>query len=60
MRYGGIVPKDPFSKTKAGFKATGKLNRKDYGLVWNKTLDSGGVAVGDEVELVANIELIKQ
>jgi polyisoprenoid-binding protein YceI len=60
VRFGGIVPKDPFGNTKAGFKATGTLNRKDWGLIWNKALDSGGVAIGDEVELVANIELIKK
>lgn len=59
-RYGGLAPKDPFGNTKAGFRATGKPNRKGYGLVWSKALDSGGVAGGDEVDWVANLERIKK
>jgi polyisoprenoid-binding protein YceI len=37
--------------------ATGKVNRKDYGLLWNKTLEAGGVAVGDEVLLTVELEM---
>ncbi len=37
--------------TRVGFEATAKINRKDFGLTWNKTLDAGGVAVGDEVTI---------
>jgi polyisoprenoid-binding protein YceI len=48
--------KDPWGNTKAGFTFSGKLNRKDYGIVWNKTLDSGNLLLGDEVELAINIE----
>jgi polyisoprenoid-binding protein YceI len=40
-----------------GFSATGKLSRKDWGLVWNKTLDAGGVAVGDDIGLQIDGEL---
>jgi polyisoprenoid-binding protein YceI len=57
--YGGTIVKDPFGNTKAGFKLTGKINRKDWGLVWNKALDAGGVAVGDEIKITANIQLLK-
>lgn len=53
------VVKDPWGKMKRGFSATGKLNRKDFGLTWNKTLDAGGVAVGDEVSLSADFELVQ-
>jgi polyisoprenoid-binding protein YceI len=49
--------KDPWGNVKAGFAATGKLSRKDYGLTWNKTLESGNVLVGDEVEIAINIEV---
>lgn len=38
----------------------GKINRKDYGVSWSKVLDTGGALVGDEVELNASLELIKQ
>lgn len=50
---------DPWGNTRAGFHAQGKLNRKDFGMVWNKTLDSGGLVVGDEVQIRLDIECIK-
>jgi len=46
--------------TVRGASATGKLFRKDFGLVWNKTLETGGVAVGDEVELTIDAELVEE
>jgi polyisoprenoid-binding protein YceI len=48
---GGDVAKDPWGGTRTGFTATTKINRKDYGMIWNKTLDNGGVLVGDEVKI---------
>lgn len=42
--------------TKAGFETALTLNRKDYGLTWNRALESGGVLVGEEVEIAINIE----
>jgi polyisoprenoid-binding protein YceI len=59
VEFGGIVPKDPFGNTKAGFSVEGKLNRKDWGISWNRALDFGGVAVGETVKIKCNIELIK-
>ena len=56
--YNGAT-KDPSGHTRAGFNAEGKLNRKDFGMVWNKTLDSGGLVVGDEVQIRLDIECIK-
>lgn len=52
--------KDPRGLTRAGFSAQGKIDRKDVGMVWNKVLDNGGVAVGDEVEITLEIECITQ
>jgi polyisoprenoid-binding protein YceI len=57
-RYNGST-KDPWGNTRAGFSAEGKLNRKDFGMIWNKTLDSGGLVVGDEVQIRLDIECIK-
>jgi len=57
-RYNGSA-KDPWGNTRAGFSAEGKLNRKDFGMVWNKTLDNGGLVVGDEVQIRLEIECIK-
>lgn len=59
VEFGGIVEKDPFGNTKAGFLITGKINRKDWGITWNRALDFGGVAVGETVKLNCHIELLK-
>ena len=53
------VAKDPWGNLRAGFNAEGKLNRKDFGMVWSKTLDGGGLVVGDDVLLKLDIECIK-
>ena len=50
---------DPWGGHRAGFSATGKLNRSDYGLLWNKVLEAGGVAVGEEVKLTIEAELVQ-
>ncbi len=52
--------KDPWGKTRAGAQATATINRKDFGLVWNQTLDAGGVAVGDEVAITIDVEATKR
>ena len=51
--------KDPWGNTKYGFRVTGKVNRKDFGLAWNAVLEAGGVAVSEEVDLALSIELNK-
>jgi polyisoprenoid-binding protein YceI len=50
--------KDPWGNVKSGATATTKISRKDFGLVWNKALESGGVVVGDEVTITLDIELL--
>jgi polyisoprenoid-binding protein YceI len=47
---------DPWGNKKAGFRGTTTLNRKDYGLTWNQTLEAGGVLVGDEIEITIDVE----
>ncbi len=46
--------------TRAGFIATTTVNRKDYGISWNKVLDSGGAMLGEDVEIVLNIEAVEK
>lgn len=58
--FNGIQQKDLYGMTRAGFTGKGKINRKDFGMVWNKVLDNGGLAVGDEVEIDLEVECIKQ
>lgn len=53
--YGGTI-KDPWGNIKAGFKASGKINRKDYGLKWGALTETGGAVVGDEVRMQINVE----
>jgi polyisoprenoid-binding protein YceI len=51
--------KDPWGNEKIGFETATTLNRKDYGINWNKTLDQGGVLVGDEVKVQISVEANK-
>ena len=57
--FNGTV-KDPWGNTRAGFAGTAKINRQDFGISWNKTLDKGGIAVGNEVTILLEIEAILQ
>ncbi len=58
VTFGGMVV-DPWGNTKAGFKLTGELDRKDFGLTWSKTLETGGLLVGDEVTITARVQLLQ-
>ena len=51
--------KDPWGNEKMGFELATTLNRKDYGINWNKTLDQGGFLVGDEVKVQISVEANK-
>ncbi len=51
---------DPSGNTRRGASATATINRKDFGLTWNKALEAGGVVVGDEVLISIDVELIKE
>jgi polyisoprenoid-binding protein YceI len=48
--------KDPWGGTRAGFETATTLNRKDYGIVWNKAIDNGGVLLGEDVKVEINLE----
>ncbi len=52
--------KDPWGGERAGFSATTKIKRSDFGLTWNQLLETGGVAVGDDVKISIDVELVKQ
>ncbi len=51
--------KDPWGNQRIGLSATGKINRKDFGLTWNSALETGGVLVGEEVILTLDVQFIK-
>ena len=56
---GGTV-EDPWGNIRSGFVLNGKINRKDFGLNWNKAIEAGGVVVGDEIKLVIEVEGIEE
>jgi polyisoprenoid-binding protein YceI len=51
--------KDPWGNTRVGLSATTRINRKDFGLTWNATLEAGGVLVGEDVTISLEIQFIK-
>lgn len=55
VEHNGMI-KDFRGNTKLGFTIEGKINRKDFGLTWNKALELGGVAVGDTVKIIIELE----
>jgi len=54
--YGGSE-KDQFKNVKHGFEVTGTINRKDFGMVYNAITETGGLALGEKIKLVANIQI---
>ncbi len=59
VEYSGQA-KNPWGMTSAGFSATTSITRKNWGLVWNVGLETGGVLVGDEIKISLEVEMIKQ
>lgn len=57
--YSGMM-KDPWGNTKIGLSLNGKINRKEFGLTWNAALETGGVLVGEDIKLVAEVQFAKQ
>lgn len=51
---------DPWGNERAGFEAEATINRKDWGIVWNKLLDSGGLVVGEEVKITLQVEGVRK
>ena len=51
--------KDPWGSERAGYSATTKINRSDFGLTWNQALETGGIVVGDEIKITLDLELVK-
>ena len=54
------ISQDPWGQTKIGFEGSTKISRKDFGLVWNVALESGGILVGDEIKLNLDVEADKK
>jgi polyisoprenoid-binding protein YceI len=59
VELGGIT-QDPWGNTRAGFTITGKINRQDFGISFGAVTETGGLLLGDEVKIMANVQFVKQ
>lgn len=59
LEFGGVT-KDPYGNIKAGFSVTGKINRHEFGVSYNAVLETGGLALGEDIKISAEIQLVKQ
>jgi polyisoprenoid-binding protein YceI len=57
--FGGSE-KDQHGNTKYGFEVTGKINRKEFGMTYNALTEAGGLALGEDIKLIANVQVVKQ
>jgi len=57
--FGGIT-KDPWGNTRTGFSVTGKINRNDFGISFGAVSETGGLLLGDEVKISANVQFVKE
>ncbi len=58
VEYAGQA-QSPWGTVSAGFSASTSINRKDWGLNWNQALETGGVLVGDKIQIEIELELVK-
>jgi len=59
VEHGGTAV-DFYGNTKAGFEATGKINRKEFGLTWGGVTEAGAIVVGEDVKLIMSVQFAKQ
>ena len=52
--------KDPWGNERAAFSATTAIDRREFGLTWNQVLETGGVMVGDRIDIAIDIEAVRQ
>jgi polyisoprenoid-binding protein YceI len=56
----GGITKDPWGNRRIGFSISGKVNRKDFGVSFGMLTETGGIALGEEVKFLANVQFVKQ
>jgi len=59
LEHGGTAT-DFYGNLKAGFEITGKINRKDFGLVWDGVTEAGAIVLGSDIKLIINVQFAKQ
>jgi len=60
VRFEDWTPKDLWGKSRVGFAATTSIRRKDWDLNWNQVLETGGVLVGDRIDIQLDVQLVKE
>jgi len=60
VRFDDWTPKDLWGKSRIGFSATTTISRKDWDLNWNQALETGGVLVGDRIDIQLDVSLVKE
>lgn len=62
LRVDGLTPevRDPWGQIRRGASATTTINRRDFGITWNKSMDNGGVVVGEEVAIQLEVEFVRK
>ena len=58
VEFGGKT-RDPWGGQRVGFSATGKIDRRDFGLVWNQAMETGGVLVGNDIKVNIEVQAVK-
>jgi polyisoprenoid-binding protein YceI len=58
VEFLGVVA-SPFGDTRVGFEASTKINREDFGLTWNQTLEAGGVLVSKDIKIILDVEAVQ-
>jgi polyisoprenoid-binding protein YceI len=59
VQFHGVISKDPWGGQRAGFSATATVAREDFGLLWNRALENGGVVLGKDIRLELEVEAIR-
>src|SRR5687767_11231584 len=59
VEYGGIT-QDPWGNTRAGFSVTGKIDRQEFGISFGAVTETGGLLLGNDVKISANVEFVKE
>lgn len=59
LEHGGTAT-DFYGNLKAGFEISGKINRKDFGLVWDGVTEAGAIVLGSDIKLIINVQFAKQ
>ena len=60
LELNGFQPVTPFGDSRVGFSATAEIDRRDFGITFNMPVDGGGVVIGDRVQIVLEVEAIRQ